>query len=318
MKENFLHFLSTVPCSLAINGKELGYIDNENIFEHDIITNTNQVFINYQPISSKKNFIPYSAIIKTANTPNTESEYIEIVPFPNNNYDIIMSPFYYYEVKDTTVLLSQMVDKYFVSVTTGIDTTIMILNGSTIAYKTNTIKLINATAEKKNNLLIIKGVASENEYYLLIINTENFEVIHSGISHSIEESIDSLQSLRFLNNPTHHAEVCKIEYKSQNKEIFYVYQNSTPCTTDNKYLIPLFFLESLKVNDSTICRNLLASNLQSTPLQKFKDYFGNIKNIYLNRHSPSPNINYTVRTEHYKNYDFIIDNGKITEIEEIF
>ena len=51
---------------------------------------------------------------------------------------------------------------------------------------------------------------------------------------------------------------------------------------------------------------------------KFKTYFGDIQGIYLNRHIISPNINYTIKNNQYKNYDFIIENNKIMEIEEIF
>ncbi|MBE5738544.1 MAG: hypothetical protein E7354_02320 [Clostridiales bacterium] len=318
MKENFLHILSSVPCILAVNGEQIGTIDNKNVFEQDIITKTNQIFINYQPLCNEKSFIPYTVTIQTANHPICDSEYIQVVPFPNNHYDIIMKPFYYYEIKDAKVLFSKMTGPYFVSIISSNNTQITIYNNANIVFQTATPKLLNANAELKNEILVIRGIISDTEYYLILIDTSNFEIIHSDISHSIEEIEDNIQSLKYLRNPPHHAEVCKVSIKAKTKDIFYVYEKGNAETTSNKYLMPLYFLEGLKVNDENLCKCLLSQKLSSTPFQKFKNYFGKINDIHLNRHNTSPNINYTILSDEYKNYDFIIDNGKITEIEEIF
>ena len=318
MKENFLHFLSTTPCTLSINGNDLGTIDNVNTLEHDIITKTDQIILGYQPISGESLYIPYFATIKTKDSPYTDNEYIDIVPFPNEHYDIILSPFYYLETTTEKVLLSQNIDKYFVSITTGNHTNITIFSGASIVYKSKAPKFSSATVEKKSNLLIIKGAVGKDEYYLLITSTDNFETIYSDISHSIEEDNDCLQSLKYLKNITRHAKVCKVEYNSQKKEIFYVYENEQETMPNSKYLVPLYFLEALSIGDTHLCKKLLSNNLINTPFDKFKNYFGKINGIYLNRHNASPNVNYTIKSNTYKNYDFLVQDGKITDIEEIF
>lgn len=318
MKELFLHFLSDTPCSLSINGCRLGNIDNINNLEQDIIVKAEQIILEYQPISGDTLYIPYFATIRTKDIPHTDNEYINIIPFPNEHYDIILKPFHYNEINNETILLNQNLDKFFVSITTGNNTNITIFNGTSMVYKTTLVKFTSASVDKKSSLIIIKGIITKEEYYLLVINTDNFETLYSDISHSIEEDNNGLQSLKILKNITHHAKVCKIEYSSQKKDIFYVYEDDKEVMPDNKYLVPLYFLEALSINDSNLCKNLLAPNLQSTPLSKFKNYFGEIQGIYLNRHIISPNINYTIKNSQYKNYDFIIENNKIMEIEEIF
>ena len=318
MKENFLHFLSDTPCSISINGHDIGTIDNINTFEQDILVDTEQIILEYKPISGDKLFIPYFATIKTKDYPHTDNEYIDIIPFPDNHYDIFLQPFYYNETREEKVLLNQNIDKYFVSITTGNNTNITIFSGASIVYKITVTRFTSASIDKKSNLLIIKGIINQEEYYLLVINTETFETIHNDISHSIEEDNTGLQSLKILKNTTHHAKVCKIEYSSQKKEIFYVYEDENIIVPNHNALIPLYFLEALSVNDTNMCNSLLSTHLQNTPLNRFKNYFGNIEGIYLNRHNVSPNINYTIKNTTYKNYDFIINNGKIAEIEEIF
>ncbi len=318
MKENFLHFLSDTPCTLSINGNDLGIIDNVNTIEQDIITKTEQIILGYQPISGENLFIPYFATINTKDTPYTNNEYIDIIPFPNDNYDIILKPFSYLETITEKVLLSQNIDKYFISITTGNHTNVTIFSGASIVYKSKVNKFLSATVEKKSSLLIIKGELNRNEYYLLIINTDNFETIYSDISHSIEEDNLGIQSLKYLKNITHHAKVCKVDYNSQKKEIFYVYENEQEAMPNSKYLVPLYFLESLSIGDSHLCKKLLANNLINTPLVKFRNYFGDIQKVYLNRHNISPNINYTIKGNTYRNYDFSVEDGKITDIEEKF
>ncbi len=317
MKENFLHFVSPVKCSIFVNGKYIGAIDNKNTFELDILTKTNDILVTYEPICGKEKYIPYSVYISTSHTPTCENDYVEIIPFPDNNYDIIFKPFLYHGIEKTQVLINQSVDKYFVSVLSSDSTYITIYSGASIVFKKSIPSIQKATVEYINSVIIIRGVIDENTYYLMLIDGSNLSLLHSDICHSINISNDEIESLKYLNNIPQHAEVCKIQLKSKTKEIFYVYKNGKPRETLCKYLIPKAFLDGLKVNDENLCKSLVSPSLGNSPLGKFKSYFGDIRGAYFNRHSTTPNINYTILSDEYKNYDFILENNKINEIEEM-
>lgn len=317
MKENFLHFLSGVPARISVNGADLGIIDNLNTFEHDIITKTDRIFVEYLPVSGKENLIPYLATISTNGTPLSENKYIEVVPFPNNNYDITLKPFYYYELRDAKVVLNKAIGNYFVSIVSTTNTSVTIFSGATIVFKSSLPLITNATAEEKGDMIIIKGVISDTEYYLLVINTKSFEVIYSDIFHSIEETDGYIEILKYLHNLPRHAVVCKLEFKPYKKEIFYVYEKDCIVPPKPKYFVPLYFLDALKVGDEKACKSVLAPSILTSPISKFKHYFGEMKCIHLNRHSIKPEVNITIKTDTYKNYNFFINDGKIEDIEEV-
>lgn len=317
MKENYLHFLSKTPSTISINGYNIGTIDNENTFELDICTKTDNIFVNYEPVSDKCNYLPYSAKIRTSTTPNTDNQYIEVVPFPNNHYDIIMKPFYYYELKDAKVLLNKNFGNYFVSIISSHYTTVTIYSGSSMVYQTAIPLLSNATAELKKDLLIIKGIISEDEYYLLILNTTTFETIFSDIVHSIDETDTYIEGLKKLNNLPRHAVVCKIEYSPFKKEIFNAYEREQISIPNNKYFVPLFFLDALKIGDEKLIKETLSGKLLTSPIAKFQSYFGNIEKVYFNRHYTGHDVNVTIKSNGYKNYNFNIVGGKIDDIDEV-
>ena len=320
MKENFLHFLSKENCILSINGKHIGIIDNINTFELDIITNTKNIFVSYSPIINASNYIPYTFNLETNNYPHTDSNYIRIIPFPNNHYDIIMEPFYYHKTSIGKIILNESVGKYFVSILSDNRSKITIFSGTSVVFYLETFFLINAKAYIKNDILIIEGITEDkNKYYLLVINTTDFSIIHNDISQSIENSDDFIQSYKKINNIAHNAEIVKIIYATKEKEKFFVYENNTPVPPSSKLLIPMSFLESLIINDERCAKSFLSDNYLSATIQQLKNYFGSINEIYFNRHQTKENIfNYTILSDKYKNYDFIIEDNKIIDIKEIF
>ena len=319
MTKNFIHFLSETPSVLSINGKEIGIIDNKNNFELDIITQTNSIYANYMPLIEKENYLSYAFAIDTENKPQSSSDYIKIIPFPNNHYDIIMKPFYYYQIGSTEVLLNQSIGKYFVSITNNNVSNIIIYNGTGIVFSTTTYKLANAKAEIKKDYIIIEGVIDSDNYYLLILDTKDFSVIYNDKCQSIENTESYIQSFKKLHTIPRHAMICKVDYNSRIKEFFYVYENEFPELPKSKQLIPYALFDAIKVGDEKLISIMLANNLKNTPLQKFKDYFGNFSEVYLNRHQEfTHKLNYTIYNNSYKNYNFIIDGNTISDIEEIF
>ncbi len=319
MKQNFLHFLSEVPCSLECNGHNIGFIDNDSTSELDLITKTNHIFINYIPISQSSQSIPYTFKIETEAEVVTDNNYIKIVPFPNNHYDLIMKPFYYYQITDTQVLYSGNLDNYFISITNSTTTNITIIRGNTVVFNKNIDKIINVKVQKKDDAIIITGVIDDNNYQLIIIETNNFNVIYNDTIQSIEESIDGISTYKKINSISQHAVVCNLDLKTKQSQKYYVYDYNKQEQKIPNIFVPQAFLENLMVEDENMLKSMISLTYQNTPLLQFKNYFGDIKDIYLNRHQTSSNkVNYTIYTNRYRNFNFLLDNNLIYDIEEIF
>ena len=89
--------------------------------------------------------------------------------------------------------------------------------------------------------------------------------------------------------------------------------------TFSEYLIPRAFFECLQIEDESSLKQLLNANLSSATMSQFREYFGNIREFYLNRHdSTKVKVNYSILSNQWNNYTFHIDSGKISEIEKIF
>ena len=320
MQENFIHFLSTDKCQISINGSNIGIIDNVNTFELDILTKAERLFVSYNPISQKTNYLSNTFEIINNNILNSNNNYIKVVPFPNNHYDIIMKPFYYYQIDSTEVILNQQIGKYFVSIVTDNVSRINIFSGASLVFSINIPKIKTAKASIEKDLLTIKGVIDNDTYYLLVVDTTNFKIIHNDISHSIEISDKYIQSLKNLKDISHHSIVYKIDKEKKSLECYRVYENNTLKLPHSNFLIPHVFLEAIQQNDEKLAIDCLCLDLNNTTIQKLKNYFGDIESIHLNRHEIIANkLNYTIFANNkYKNYTFIIENNKIKDIEEIF
>lgn len=318
MRENFLHFMSDVPSMVTINGCHIGVVDNTNNQEIDLITKTNRIFVSYNPISDSQYAIPYTFSLNTETIPTSENEYIKVVPFPNNHYDIIMKPFYYYQVAQPNVLFNKSVGKYFVSIVSDNVCRITIFSSGTIVFNINIAPLISVLVKNINNLIIIEGVVDNDDYYLLIINSENFEILFNDIVQSIELDEAQISSYQTQNTLCNHAKVTSINLANKAKDSYFVYANTQDVYQIHSMLIPQAFLECVKVSDENKARSYLGKNLASTNMTQLKNYFGNISSIYFNRHNSTHKLNYTIESDKMKNYNFIMDNNQIIDIEENF
>lgn len=319
MQENFFHILSKVPCEININGANLGLIDNVSNFELDFITRTDKIYVNFTPISYSKNSLPYTVQLNTANVITCENQNVQIIPFPNNHYDVIFEPFEYLNTSANQTILLKNFSKYSVAIVNSISTQINIFSNNNIVKSIEIPYVTTAKASEKKDLIIIECVIDKDNYYLVIINSGNLEVLYNNAVQSIEVTDNEISSYRNLDDISNHAEIFKIQIDNKNIEKYYVYKDNTCHNPKSMVLIPEDFLECLKVDDENKCRMLLASNLSSTPLEKFRNYFGDVKNIYFNRHANFyDKLNYTIQTNSYKNYNFIMQNNQIKDIEEVF
>lgn len=319
MKQNFLHLLSSTPCTMSINGNFLGTIDNAFDFEIDIIPSVNKFFLEYNPICDKNNYIPYTVMFETNKSLiKCENKYVNIVPFPNGHYDIIFNPFSYLKTNETDLILSKNFGKYFVSITNSNFSQISIFDNEKLCFSKVIKSISTANCQIFKDVLLIQGIG-ENDYFILIFDCSKHIVIYEDFVHSINVQSGYVETLKNTYDISHHAVVCKVDFETKLSQKYYVYEKNICHYSKCMEIIPQDFLECLKAEDESKMKTLLHTNLANSKLQNFQNYFGKFDKIYLNRHlNFQDTLNYTLIGNNIKNYNFIMENNKIKDIQEVF
>lgn len=320
MKKNFLHILSETSCIIKINDCVVGEIDNNTNMEIDIISQTPQMYLSYNPVCTDAPTIPFTTLIHTNNAPICNNENVKIIPFPNNHFDILLTPFYYYHTYDTKTLFNNTIGKYFLSIIAdNINTKIILYSGMSIVYTLNTIPLQNVKVSSHSEYILIQGVTLKQRYYAIIINTSTFATIYDDYITSLDEQHENITILKSCGTLCHHAQVINIQTATKKIDKYYVFEKDQTRQPFNPYILPKAFFECLQVQDENTLKSFFTQEYHDATLPQFAEYFGSIKEFYLNRHQQTPyNVNYTILSDSYHNYTFHIDNNLITEIEEIF
>lgn len=319
MTANFLHLISSKPCSMSVNGKYLGTIDNLNDFEFDMICNTNRVFLDYNPISENNEYLPYTAMIECSSGVSTQNKNVKIIPFANNHTDILFEPYKYYSCNGSTLIFSKNIGKFYVSITNDNNSIINIFGSASLLLNKSINQITSANVDLKKDILIIEGIVSNDEYYILLFDTAKAEIIFEDIVHSISNKNNEIEILKNLKDISHHSLVCKVDFDSKTSQKYYVYENNICTYSTSEELIPMDFLQCLKIGDESKAKTILHNNLVNTDFTYFKNYFGDFDSIYLNRHEFIKNkLNYTLIGTKTKNYNFIMEDNKIIDIEDIF
>ena len=149
MQENFLHFLSINPAIISINGNTIGTIDNKSTIELDIIPYT------------EKLFVTFTYQINNLTTVSSDNQNINIIPFPDNHFDIVTQNFCYQDFTSSKILLNQNIGEYFISIVCDNSSHISIFSGVNSLLNIDTPKLNFAKAEKHKDLLVIQGIIDE-------------------------------------------------------------------------------------------------------------------------------------------------------------
>ena len=318
MQKNFIHFLSKVPTNIYINGTYLGLINNQDCMELDIITNTEKIYVQNQPISNDKNYIPYTYILDTNNNVKSTNKNIQIIPFPNNQWDIIMEPLIFNQMQESKILLNKNISNYYISAINNIETTIYVYSGQNILINKVIPLLTNIKVEILKSLMVIEGIIDNNTYYLLVLDLDTLNTLISGTYQSIQINENGIQVLQKTNNLPQYLKIIKFDLLSKNIEYYYTYSNDNVINTKCKYYLPKLLLQSIIAQDNTTIHQLLSDKYANTNAKQLQSYFGQIDEIYLNRHSiKNEIINYTILSDNiYKNYDFVCHDGIILDIIE--
>lgn len=266
-----------------------------NLLENEIL------LLNIEPlIENSELLFPYQIEIKNKNNKlNINSKNVEVYNY-RTVYLLNLNKFE--AVKDMFVLLNDINFSVYNTYCTNI-----ILQNKNIKLK----ELYNiATYKKVNNNTII---LLENELKKMVIVLHNNELIFKDYYSDIKIS-QKIEILSKINDISKHAIITTIENKNITKKI--VYLNNSPKLIFNDKLIPLTFIQAVKIENFKLCCYYLNNDLkQVCSLENLKFYFGDFVKV-----EPIISENSLVlfyKDKSYKIFNFLINDHKICKIETI-
>lgn len=318
MREYSLHFYSETPCNVFINGEQIGLIDNKNQFYIDVIVFNSTLIVSSEPICEKNNiFIPISFKLEYENeTLTCSSNNIKIVPFPNNNYDVILK-FKSSPMLNNASIYSKKVGANNVLAMLDYVSTISVFNGDKNLFTTKQGMLKNLQAKEIGNLILITAEAEQNETFLLAFNQATNTPLICDLFIKLEKVGDEIKCLKNLHNTLLTGKVFKLNLKTLELETFNVFLES-----ENKVLeanlIPYSFLEAVKEDNFNLATTFLNEKLLHSSPYKLKQFFKHFNEIYYNCYYLKSDVfNYTILGDEPRNFNFYLVDNKIAEIEEV-
>lgn len=303
--KTFTHITSSVPATISINGQKTYQLTTPGFSWIDILHKP-EIYVSFFPKESY--YLP--ATIKTG---NENLENVNIIPYTNNNFEIVYTPSKMMCCNNETILYEKNIDGMYIKITSNEKTFLNItssIKGELLNKITPDIITIN---DEINNYIYIKAITKNNSFYAIVLHNQS--ILIEGVFDIIEEENKTIKFLKFTNDLSEHGIVNIFDKKTLGVDTYSVYKNNKPTTTSNPTLIPMAFLESIKVGDMTLAKYYLRDNFISN--EHITSYFGKIQNIYLNTYN-NDKINYTIHADNiFKSYNFEIENGKITDIEEV-
>lgn len=318
MREYSLHFYSKTPCNVFINGELVGLIDNKEHFYIDVIVFNPTLIVTCEPLSEQNQlYIPLSFKLEYSNSNLTaSSSSVKLVPFPNNNYDIVLS-FKSSPMLNSASIYNKKVGVFNVLAMLDFVSTISVFNGDKNLFTTKQGSLKNLEVKDAGELILVTANADNNEKFLLAFNTQNSTALICDSFAKLEKVGDEIKCLKNLHSTLKTGRVCKLNLKTLELETFNVFlENSKPLLEAR--LVPLSFLEAVKENNYNLALTFLDEKLNTTEPEKLKQFFSNFNEIYYNCYYVKSDVcNYTILSDTARNFNFYLVNNKIAEIEEV-
>lgn len=311
MSSIYTHLKSNIPCIVYANGEYLGISKKRESL--DLLISNKEVYFNISPVG---NFYPYTLHLVNVNQCIETTNNCLLVPYYNNNYDIILKNMKIHENTPTTTLVNTTINSITVTILNGINSSITIYDDGKIVYS-DVLKLLDkANATMVQNNLVVKGFTTEKEYFVLILDKE-YNLVYSGYFDTLDETNNILTGFTNLYDMAKHGHVCEIDLNNTKelKDYFVVKENQN--FTETKELVPQAFLEAIKVKNYNLAKNYLSPSLANASNDHFQSYFGNIQDIYYNIYNNANPINYTIYNGEYRFFNFSVKGNKIVDIEEV-
>lgn len=171
--------------------------------------------------------------------------------------------------------------------------------------------------ELKNGFYAVK-IFGENDTEKSIVFNSFFEPLFMFKSAVLETTENGFKVLTNLCDIAGHGivEIFDIDDDIKKTDQYTVYMTGQPKPNVNPKTLPIYFLECIKAKDYKQAKKCLYSNLfEKAKLEHIAEYFGNFLDIII--FNDKIYLEYVDSNGNYfaKKYNFLLDNGKIAEIE---
>ena len=252
-------------------------------------------------IKTNSFLLPYNIYVKMENEKlHIESPSITCYNF-RNNYIVHLEKFEV--IKDMKVLLASNNFSIFNTYVTNLTT-----NSGTISLPA----LFNSVESQKSGNNIIFTFSGEKNYVLV---QNNNEILFSDFYDQIKITNKGIEILSNINDIAKHSVYTKIENKNVSRKT--VYSLGRPRLTQCEKIIPLAFLQALKVENYKLCCHYLSPSLKEiATLDSLKSYFGEFSHLEPNFNDGNSYALFYKEKEKITNkvFTFIITNNKISKI----
>lgn len=300
--EFLLKLKAEFNCFVEIN--ELNFHIEENEYKTCAVSLNNGEFfnVNISPKNLYKNLLlPYKINIRNNNGKIiVENSFSEFVVHENVVLLILKKA----EVNNNlNILLANNDINIF-----NTNTTSIITNHKSIALNDKFEKI----SQQKYKTYTLYFLENEFKKYVVVLNGQS--LIYSNYYNEIQLN-KKIEILSKINDISKHAIVTTIENNLATQKI--VYENNQPMLVKNPSLIPLAFLQALKIENIKLCYHYLNDNLKNTAtIENLKNYFGGFNKV-----EPLSLENNKIFALFYdtsiKLYSFTIENNKIVKINTI-
>lgn len=300
--EYFIKLKSENKNLIQIDGFLKKVIDKNSFLTFSVDLNFNENFvINVEPLEKDENlYFAYKIFVEsTSEGLKVTSPNIEVLSYDNYHIITLKSLI---AVKNVSVLSSTNSYSVFNTTVTNITT-----KNATILLP----KIFNLTNTKKvggNTVLCFETPSKTQNFVVVLFNDE---IIFKDYFNNINLN-NKIEILSNLNDIAKHSILTTIENKNITQKT--VYCNNEPKLTFCPQVIPLAFLQALKLDNIKLCKYYLSENLKNVAsLEMLKTYFSNYKKVEFDNNKY---ILFYPDGSH-KICNFSLENNKICKIDLI-
>ncbi|MBE5745747.1 MAG: hypothetical protein E7359_00455 [Clostridiales bacterium] len=297
--EFYLKIKTDFDCNISFNKFSKNLSKDKFINLKLNLNNNEKLTFNVEEENQSNHILlPYKFTLENIfNKLSSNSTNIDIFYY-KNNYIIYLKKFEV--IKDLNILYSDNE----ISIFNTFHTTITIKNTNlnlNDLYKIVEVKKINT-----NKIILLEN---EEKKYVVIFNNDNLIFQDNYNLINISKKIEIFSK---INDITKHAIITNIENEVITKKIVYV--NNKPKIINNSKIIPLVFLECLKIKNQKLCNYYLSDNLKEfASIDNLKLFFGDF--IKLEPLGKSNSVVLFYKDKSYKIFTFSVENNKIQKID---
>ena len=295
--KKYIHISSLVPSQILINGEKISSLHPDIVATHDF-------YISFLPTSPK--YLPCTISTRTNICPSG----ITKIPFKGNHFDIIYDSQVSLEYRPASPQIQKQYNGTMFSITNS-DQSFISISAKNFNYFSTTEPIKMADFKTHDSVVTIVGNISDDKKYLLIYDTKTRKIVIENTFRQVEIGKEKIKALKPTDSLSDYGIVYTFTFSTKKLDKYNIYLSDTPPTHSDE-LTPMLFLESIKYGDFGRAKTYLFNSATTPQLEQF---FGRIDKIYFNRYSDEPNYT-TLSDGNYKNYTFLIADGKISEIKE--